>query len=282
LIFSWKEGGVTQVLSVQSMLFVPGTRPERFAKALASGSDLVCIDLEDSVPAEQKAAARVAALAARNPRVAIRINGMTTRAGLADLLAIADAPAGPGLIFIPKVESAHEIVIARDVLSSEDVRFVPLIETVKGLQNAAEIAAEDNVAMMMFGGGDLSAQIGVELAWEPLLVARSQFIMACAGSGIPAIDVPYINLDDSEGLAEEARRAKALGFTAKAAIHPAQVDIIHRIFRPTAEMIGEARAARVAYAAANGAAVRFNGKMLEAPMMRRYDQIIAIGEMSNA
>ena len=269
---------------MQSMLFVPGSKPDRFAKALASGADCVCIDLEDAVPAEAKAEARGIAIsaAATNPRFAIRINGLTTREGLADLLALAESSHRPAMVFIPKVDAAHEIEIARQVLADAAVAFVPLIETVKGLAAAPAIAAEAQVAMLMFGGGDFSTELGVELAWEPLLVARSQLVMAAAGAGIPVMDVPFIRLDDADGLRVETEKAKALGFTAKSAIHPAQIEAIHSVFRPSATEIAEAHEARAAFAAAGGAAVRFKGKMLEAPFMRRYEQIIAIGEKINA
>jgi (S)-citramalyl-CoA lyase len=269
---------------VQSMLFVPGNRPERFAKALASGADLVCIDLEDAVPDADKDAARQCALdvVSTDTRFAMRINGLTTAQGLADLLAIRQSSVQPSSLFLPKVESAHELVIARQVLANDDLLFVPLIETVKGLRCADEIAAEAQVPMMMFGGGDFSAELGVALAWEPLLCARSQFVMACAGAGVSAMDVPYIKLDDENGLRHECALAKELGFTAKAAIHPAQVTIIHDIFRPSPEALAEAYEARAAFAAAQGSAVRFRGKMLEGPIMRQYERIIAIGEKTHA
>jgi (S)-citramalyl-CoA lyase len=264
--------------SLQSMLFVPGSRPDRFAKALASGADCVCIDLEDSVPDGGKAEARAVSLSALGDRrFALRINPLTTRDGLADLLALGGGVC-PSLLFIPKVESAHEIHIAREVIGRADIGFVPLIESVKGLAAAAEIAHAPQVAMLMFGGADLAADLGVDMAWEPLLHARSSFVMACAGAGIGAIDVPYIQLDNPAGLVEEAARAKALGFTAKSAIHPSHIEVIHDIFRPTEDAIAEAFAARAAFEAAGGAAVKFNGRMLEAPMMRRFEQIIAIGD----
>lgn len=269
---------------LQSLLFVPGNKPDRFAKALASGADNVCIDLEDAVPAEQKVAAREAAMAAAagDARLSIRINAIATRAGLADLLALADAAKRPALLFVPMVESAAEIAIARSVLADPSVEFVPLIETVTGLTNAGAIAAEPGVAALMLGGADLSAQLDVTLSWEPLLVARSQLVMAAAGAGKRAIDVPYIHLDDADGLAEECRRAKALGFAAKAAIHPAQIAPIHSVFRPTAEEIAEALAAELAFAEAGGAAVRFKGKMLEAPVMARYRQILSLKDKWDA
>jgi (S)-citramalyl-CoA lyase len=269
---------------LQSMLFVPGNRPERFAKALASGADCVCIDLEDAVPPEEKVTARAAAIDAvvLDTRIAIRINALSTRAGLADLLALAEAARRPALIFLPMVESAGEIAIARQVLNDSCTRFVPLIETVQGIANAVEMAADPGVAMLMLGGADLSVQLGVSLSWEPLLHARAQLVMAAAGAGKGAIDVPWIHVNDAQGLEDETRKAKALGFAAKSAIHPAQVEAIHRIMRPTNEEIAEAREAEAAFAAANGAAVQFKGKMLDAPIIKRYRQILEIGDRDNA
>lgn len=270
---------------ISSMLFVPGSKPERFAKALACDADRICIDLEDSVPESGKGEARLAAIAAiagGEPRLVVRINGMTTRAGLEDLLALADAPRVPELIFVPKVESAAEIAILRAVLNRDAVGIIPLIESVKGFDNIREIAAALGVVAMMFGGGDLAAELGVDLAWEPLRTARGVFVMACAGAGLPAIDVPFIHLDDRAGLAEEVAAAKVLGFSGKAAIHPAQIDAINALMRPTAEDVAEAEAAKKAFAAANGAAVRFNGRMLEAPIMRRYQRILDMRSKINA
>lgn len=267
-----------QSARAQSLLFVPGSRPDRIAKALDSGADLVCIDLEDSVPEGDKAAARASALAAiaahREGRLALRINGMATRAGLADLLAIAEVDVAPPLVLLPKVESGAEVALVASVLGRPDIALVPLVETPRGLRAAHRIAAAPSVCAMMFGGGDLSSELGVALEWEPLLGARSQFLLACAEAGVPSIDVPFIRLGDSAGLEEETRRAKAAGFTAKAAIHPDQIETIHRVMRPTAEELEEAEAAEEAFAAAGGAAVRFRGKMLEAPIMRKYRQIL--------
>lgn len=273
----------TLATTIQSLLFVPGNRPERFAKALASGADLVCIDLEDAVPADAKIEARVAAMAVvDNPKFAIRINGLTTREGLADLLAIAAAPIPPALLLIPKVESPHEIIIARQILNDPAIGFIPLIESAKGLGVAQAIAEEAQVVMMMFGGADFASELGVALAWEPLLFARSQLVMACAAAGVPAMDVPYIDLDNVDGLKAETQQAKALGFAAKAAIHPAQIETLHNVLRPSTASIAEALEARAAFAAAGGAAVKFKGKMLEAPIMRRYEQLLVIGERISA
>jgi (S)-citramalyl-CoA lyase len=268
-----------------SLLFVPGSKPERFVKALASGADVVCIDLEDSVPLSGKAEARDAAIEAISrgeSRLVLRINALTTRAGLEDLLALADATHLPTLLLVPMVQNPSELGIIMAVLGARTPSLIPLIETVNALRAAHEIASAPGVVAMMFGGADFAADLGVELAWEPLRSARSAFVMACAGAGIPAIDVPFIALDNEIGLIEEARAAQMLGFTAKAAIHPAQVGPIATVFRPTPEEIAEAQAAAQAFVAAGGAAVRFNGRMLEAPIMRKYQRILAMGSNQNA
>ena len=264
--------------AIQSLLFVPGTKPDRFAKALASGADCVCVDLEDAVPADEKDSARSAALSAigEGQTLALRINGVRTRAGLADILALTEASVRPAVLLIPMVEDAAEVAIVRAVLNDANIALIPLIETVRGLTNAHAIAAEAQVAMLMFGGGDFSAELGVALAWEPLLTARAQLVMAAKGAGKGAMDVPFIHMADADGLAAESAAARDLGFTAKAAIHPAQIEAIHAAFRPSADQIAEAEAALTAYDAAGGAAIRFNGKLLEAPIIARYRQILAL------
>lgn len=259
---------------LSTLLFVSAATPARIQKALASNADTICIDLEDSVPAGSKAAARIAALAALSlsSRLSLRTNAVNTTAGLRDLLALADHADRPALLLIPKVESAAEIRIVANLLPG--VPIVPLIETPAGLRETARIAAEVSVAAMMFGGGDMSAELGVELAWEPLLAARGAFLLGCAEAAKPAIDVPFIHLDDTAGLTQETRCAKAIGFQAKAAIHPAQIDIINTVLRPSDQEIADAREAIAAFEAAGGAAIRFKGRMLEEPVMRRFRRIL--------
>lgn len=267
-----------------NFLFVPGNRPERHAKALASGADLVCIDLEDSVPATEKDSARGEALAAiaahDGDRIALRINSLRTAAGLADILTVAASPM-PDYLFVPMVENAAEIEILRNILG-DGIGFVPLIESVKGLRAAHDIATSSGVAALMFGGGDFAGELGVKLEWEPLLQARSELVMACAAANIRAVDVPYIDLENESGLADECAKAKALGFHAKAAIHPRQIAAINTAMRPSVSEIEEARTAIAAFDAGHGGAIRFQGKMLEAPLIRRYRQILSLGESSNA
>lgn len=264
----------------QSLLFVPGNRPERFEKALASGADLVVIDLEDSVGPADKDSARAAAIAALgNPRLGIRINGVRTKHGLADLLALA-ATTVP-FIMIPMVEAVAEIEIAHAILGP-DVGLLPLIETVRALGVARGVASSPGIAGVMLGGADFSAELGVEMSWDALYAARSAIVMACAAARVPSIDVPHLDLDNLDGLAADMARVKAMGFSAKAVVHPKHVAVVHACLRPTAAEIAEAKDAVAAYAAAGESAVRFKGKMLEAPVMARYRRILAQGDKTNA
>ncbi|MEM7665565.1 MAG: CoA ester lyase [Pseudomonadota bacterium] len=266
------------VFTAASLLFVPGSRSDRFGKARAGGADLTIIDLEDAVAAEDKQSARDAALAQiaeQRQGWAIRINAVTTAAGIRDLAALADAGTLPEILLLPMVEAVAEIDVVAGALGDNCPALVPLIETPKGLRGALAIASHEAVAAVMFGGGDFSGELGVELVWEPLLAARQHVILACAEARKPAIDVPFIHLDDDEGLASEAARSRAIGFSAKAAIHPRQVPAIQSAFAPSDAEVAEARDALEAYEAGGGRAIRFRGRMLEAPFIKKYRAVIA-------
>jgi (S)-citramalyl-CoA lyase len=266
----------------QSLLFVPGSRPERFEKALASGADIVAIDLEDAVGPADKDSARGAAIAALgDPRLGIRINGVRTRYGLADLLALSSAATKPSFVMIPMVEAVAEVEIVHAVLGP-DVAIIPLVETVKGVGVAKAVAAAPSIGGLMLGGADFAGELGVAMSWDALFAARSAVVMACAAAKVPSIDVPYLDLDNLDGLATDVARVKAMGFTAKSLVHPKHVAVVHDVMRPTADEIAEAREAETAYAAAGESAVRFNGKMLEAPVMMRYRRILELAGAMDA
>jgi len=273
------EDSIKHVFSAASLLFVPGSRPDRFAKAKAAGAGLTVIDLEDAVPADEKETARAAALdhIRKEPALgwAVRINPVTTAEGIRDLAVLTTSDLLPPFLLVPMVEAATEIDIVSSALGDQCPALIPLIETPKGLRHAHEIAAARNVAAMMFGGGDFSAELGVELAWEPLLAARQQFVLACSEHALPAIDVPYVQLDNEAGLIEECARAEAIGFDAKAAIHPRQIDAIEAAFEPGEEVVNAAKDALRAYEDGGERAIRYNGRMLEAPLVKKYRAVIA-------
>ncbi|CAM3163445.1 L-malyl-CoA/beta-methylmalyl-CoA lyase [Sphingomonas antarctica] len=264
----------------QSLLFVPGSRPERFAKALASGADIVVIDLEDAVGPADKESARASALAAMgDTRLGIRVNGVRTRHGLADLWAIGDATIPPPFVMVPMVESAAELEIVHAAFGPQ-VALLPLIETVRGLRQADAVARAPGVAGIMLGGADFAGELGVEMSWDALYAARAQIVMACASARIASVDVPYLDLDNLDGLATDVARVKAMGFTAKSVVHPKHVPVVHQVMRPTADEVTEAHEAEAVYAAAGEAAVRHNGKMLEAPVMARYRRILELEKLN--
>ena len=262
-----------------SLLFVPGSRPDRFAKARASGAGLTVIDLEDAVALADKNTSRTNALAhfasGDTAGWGLRINAVDTADGIRDLAALIDADSLPPFLLLPMVEHMVEIEVVAKALGERCPGLIPLIETPKGLRHAHEIARAQGNAAMMFGGGDFSAELGVDLAWEPLLTARQQFIFACSEYKLPAIDVPSVKLDDEEGLADECQRAESIGFDAKAAIHPKQIPAIERAFEPTEEVVNAAADALRAYEEAGEKAIRYKGQMLEAPLVKKYRATLA-------
>jgi (S)-citramalyl-CoA lyase len=266
----------------QSFLFVPGARPERWEKALATGADMVVIDLEDATAPDAKGPARanVARFCreAPNPRVAVRVNQLVNAHGLADLLALAEVP--PPVVFVPKVDSAGLLAVAHGLLPQ--AALAPLIESPEGLAQAHAIATAPGVGAVMLGGVDYSTELGVAPSWDALFLARATIVGACARAGVAAIDVPSLALDDAAAVEAEARRVRALGMTAKSAIHPSQVAAIHAAFRPAAAEVAEARAAMAAFHAAGGGAVTWKGKFLEAPVIKRFERILASAEAMDA
>jgi citrate lyase beta subunit len=272
---------MAEALARRSLLFVPGARPDRFGKALEAGADVVCIDLEDSVPPEGKAAAREAALRFAAERAGdrglmLRLNSLRSVDGLKDMAALVEAHVPTAAIMFPKVNTAQEIAWADELLGAHTCGIVPIIETAEGLANARAIAKAPRVEAFLFGAVDLVADLRCELSWEPLLFARSTLVAAAAEAGIELFDVPHIDVADDEGLRESTRRAKALGMTARAAIHPKQVAIINAVFTPSEAEIARAKAIVEALAAAKGAAALLNGKLIEKPVALSAERLLKI------
>ncbi len=277
----------------RALLFTPGNRPERFAKAAATRADGLIIDLEDAVGPADKAGARAGVIewlrthtgfARADFLVCVRMNSVYTSAGLADLLALADlARAGfaPDALLVPKVESAVEIeLVARHLrmagANGAAITLAALIESARGLEHASAIArATPMLRTLGFGGADLAADLNCGFAWEPLLAARSRVVQAAAGAGLAVLDVPYLDINDDAGLAAESARVKSLGFTGKLAIHPRQVDPIIDAFTPTAAEIENAQGVMAAYAAAAGGVCVYRGKMVDEPVMRAARRALA-------
>ena len=265
----------------RSWLFTPATRPDRFARAGEAGADVLIIDLEDAVAPGDKDRARAAALAHLDagrgtaPIQALRVNGLRTRAGLDDLRLLLESRTGPDAVILPKVETPDEprLVDAWLVEAGSPAALVALVESARGVEAAPEIArSTPRLSALMFGAADLAADLGAPAAWEPLLYARSRVVAAAAAAGIGAIDAPYFDLKDRAGQEAELRAAVALGFAAKAAIHPGQVAAINAALTPSAAAVAEAREILAQNEAGVGVV---GGRMVDEAVARRARRILA-------
>jgi (S)-citramalyl-CoA lyase len=267
-------------IRTRSWLFTPATRPERFAKAAETGADVLLIDLEDAVAPRDKAAARttaldyLAGLRAGTLR-ALRINGLDTRAGIADLDALLGSAASADFLVLPKTETAGHLQILDRLLTAvgKATRLVGLIESARGLAALEAIStATPRLAGLMFGAADMSADLGAVTAWQPLAFARGKLIAACALGGVLAIDSPFFELHDEAGLKQEVTAAVALGFSAKAAIHPAQIAAINAALTPSAEAVEKARAILAENAKGVGTV---GGQMIDEAIARKARRTLA-------
>jgi len=275
----------------RSVLFVPAVRPDRFAKAVATGADAVCIDLEDGVSVEQKDEARDNALAllAEHPacraEVMLRINEPGSDLGERDLAALVGAGVAPDSLMVPKV-SGPEALTSLERRLGPALAGLPLIvqiETARGLAAAETIAtASPNVAVLFFGAVDLSAELGCAIEWDALLYARSRVVAAAALVGVDAMDTPFMDVSDPDQLGEEAQAVQRLGFTGKAAIHPTQVPVIQGAFSPDAAAVAWARRMVEAYEANLGGVLLVDGKLIERPVIASAQRILAIANAVHA
>ncbi len=272
----------------RSLLFVPGLRPDRYRKALEAGADIVCIDLEDAVAPPRKAEAREMTMPLfahdTHPHVErmLRINGLSTPDGLKDLTAIIESEFPPPSIMIPKIRSPEEVQLIETLLSvgaARNVRFCVIVETNQALERAVDIArSSDRIDSMILGAVDMSADLRCEKSWEPLLYTRSRLVHAAATAGIDLLDVPFLNLDDADGLEKEASRCAALGFTGKASIHPKQLAPIHKAFTPDSQIVEKARKVCAAFENDNSGLVVVDGELIELPVVRSMYRVLAIAE----
>jgi len=268
------------------LLFVPGHRPERYTKAITADPDMVCIDLEDAVGPADKHAARRGALdflaAAPDCRSALglRCNSLDEPEGQADLDALAGSEAEPAFLMLPKVESSDVLRRADAALGNRATRLIAQIESPRGLLDARDIAAATTrLQGLMFGGFDYAVALRGQPGWDSFFLPRCQLALLAAERGLDFLDVPFLDFHDLRGLAAETDRVIALGATGKAAIHPAQVATIQSCYLPTAEQLERARRVIGAMAAAEGAAVQVDGKLVDRPIALAAERVVALGRL---
>lgn len=251
------------VAAICTPLFVPANRPERFAKAAASGADAVILDLEDAVAADAKDAARDALRLIDGIPVLVRINAHGTPWHAADLAAVRALK--PAAVILPKAEDAA-------ICAALGLPVIALVETAKGLANARAVAAANGVVRLAFGSIDFCVDLGCDHLREVLLPARSELVLASRLAGLAGpLDGVTAQLDDPAISHDDAAHARALGMTGKLCIHPKQIEPIRRAFAPTDREIDWAR--RVL--ASGDGAVQVDGAMVDEPVRIRARAILA-------
>lgn len=276
----------------RSFIFTPGLRPDMYPKALASGADIVCVELEDGIAPKDKAEAREKALALFEKPQAddgveriVRINSMRERFGFEDVNAILASKTPPPALMMPKVRTPDEVTILDQLLTEagHETRLHVIIETNEGLEAAFEIAkCSDRIDAMFFGGVDMAAELRCQNNYDALLYARSRVVHASAAAGLDVIDVPYLDLDDPDGMRVEAERVRDLGFSGKGSVHPKQIAALNEVFTPSEAQITRARRIISEFEKANTGLVVIDGKLIEKPVLRDMYRIVAIADRMGA
>ena len=276
---------------IRSLLFLPGNAPNMLIHGGELGADAVIFDLEDAVSPEEKDAARILvrntlASLPLSCQTVVRINGLDSGLWAGDLAEI--VPRRPNALMLPKTAGAADIrqleqavaaLEAEHHIPAGTVGIIPLLETAAGIENAYAIAAASPRVLGLFlGGEDLTADLrcprtkgGKEIAY-----ARQRVVCAARAAGVEAFDTPFTDVQDSQGLLDDAKYARALGFSGKAAISPRHVQGINQVFSPTSGEIAYAQAVLDAIAGAQGkGAISLHGKMIDAPIVNRARQTLA-------
>ncbi len=277
----------------RTRLYVPGNNPHLIENVGLYGADCVILDLEDSVPLDQKFDARILVkYALKNVDFGksekwVRINGIDTpfwKEDIEEVLPYVD------VVNIPKVEDYGDIEAISSVMSEiedrnglDERKIVPIVETLRGLINAREIAKHPRVIAMAWGGEDLTAELGIPKKKALILDhVRAEIVISAKAHGKMALDTVYGNVRDEEGLFEYARRARYMGFDGIGVIHPNQIEIVHRAFRPDDREIEEAKriveAAEKAMEEGKGV-ISLDGRMIDKPVLERAKKILAYAEV---
>lgn len=257
----------------RSFLFVPANRPDRFDKAASSGAHQVILDLEDAVaPADKEAARRHVAQWEGRADAIVRVNGAESTFFAADIEMTRSA--GMTKLMLPKAEPTALNSLAG--LLNRQCRVIALIETVEGYAELRSIGKSGLVSQLAFGNLDFGVDAGVTEAAQELDPVRLQIVLESRLAGLlPPIDGVTTSWSEPAVFSVAVRRTKALGFGAKLCIHPAQVNLVNEAFLPTAEEVDWARRVMDAATGSQGGAVALDGKMIDAPVIRRAELILA-------
>ncbi len=280
---------------IRSMLFIPGNSPNLLINSPYLMADAIIFDLEDAVSPAEKDSARILvknilnSLSFGNTKIVIRINAIDSPYWTRDLDYM--LPLKPYGILLPKVNTKEDITILDDYISKFEAditdnhrtKILALIETAKGVENAMQIASSERVCALFLGAEDLTADLHCVRTKDSneIAYARSRIVSCARASSIDAIDTPFTDVNDDEGAIQDARYAKSLGFSGKAAISPRHVEGINLVFSPTKDEIIYAYEVIEAITLANEqgkGATSLRGKMIDAPIVSRAEQIIEMAQ----
>jgi len=287
---------MSQVKPLRSLLFVPGNKARMLEKARALPADAVILDMEDAVPPGEKGSARAMVRQALEKeaygaQTIVRVNAWATGLTEADLKET--LVAGVAAVCLPKAETPGEVERLASLLATlEQERGLPvggvglilMVETALGVLNAYQMArASRRVRALCFGGEDLAWDLGAIRTKEglELVHARAQLVLAARSAGVLAIDTVYTDLKDEAGLLAEARLARQLGYSGKLVIHPAQIEPVQRAFSPGEQEVAHARRILEAFEAAEArgeGVIALDGKMIDAPVVARAREVLALVE----
>ncbi|MEA1913378.1 MAG: CoA ester lyase [candidate division WOR-3 bacterium] len=271
-------------------LYIPGNNPSIMQNIAIFGADTVILDLEDAVPPSNKDAARILVKYALNnvdfgyTEKGVRINSLISPYGKEDLKMAVEN--GAEIIFLPKVEDSLDIKEVVDYIGDREIWLAPILESAKGILNASRIAnASKRIAMVCFGAEDFTRDIGVERTKEgmELLLARQTIVLAAKSAGIQASDTVFSDINDMEGLINETTFVKSLGFDGKGAIHPLQIEPIHRVFMPSSTEIEYAKKVVEAIKEARrkgSGVIALGRKMIDKPVVERAKRVLKLAEMA--
>ena len=246
-------------------IFIPANKLEWIDKTFKKGSDAIIIDLEDSVPEEQKVEARTnlsTYLHSHNldKTILIRVNPIDGEFGKDDIKVLSEVSTKIDAFMLPKIEEV-------EVLNNLPNNLVALIETPKSVQNLENIASHEHVIGIALGAADLSASLGSDMSWDSLLFTRSKIIIEAAINNLFTIDSPFMNIQDISSLESECALSKGMGFDGKAAIHPDQIETITKSFLPNQQDIQEAKEIIKAFNSSSEAVIAYKGKMIDMPII---------------
>ncbi len=277
----------------RSMLFMPGNNAGMLLNAEFLGADSIILDLEDAVSTAEKDAARIlvrnaiSTLEYSKSEVIVRINPLDSPFFEEDIKEI--VPTKPSMLMLPKVSCKEDVLVYDEMVTKAEkkcgmekgsIKFIPLIETALGIENAYNIASShERVTAVLLGAEDLSADLGCKRTKEgdEIAYSRGRIVCAAKAAKIACYDTPFTDVNDDEGLKKDAMKAKSLGFTGKAAISPRHITAINAVFSPTmAEIEYASEVLRtIAKAKAEGlGVVSLKGKMIDAPIVARAQQVI--------